>query len=763
MNESNRLPIENKFKTYSWFILGGLLFVSLFLGFHLKNTKMDMDFEKLFSKGDLETEYYKEFRAKFKSENDYLLFIIERKTGIFDSNFLANVNAFSKDIESIKNIKSVTSITNQNEFRILHGGTRFHVAYIDFKDFDPQRDSTRIYQKEELVGSLVSKDAKSLCVFIKHSDYLSKSDAKILIRELKRISHKHSFESTTIFGRSYAQNYIMEKMSFEMILFLILSAILIILFLFIAFKSVWGILIPQIVVFGSMIWLLGGMGLFNQPISILLTVMPSIMFVVSMSDVIHLVSRYLDALREEESNYLAIMTSIKEVGLATLLTSITTAIGFFSLYLIPIEPFQKFGIIMGCGVLIAFVLTFSLLPILFYWFPCPKRVKLKYSTSLWTKKLTVWFEIVVRNPKQILLIAFGVCLLSVLGIAMMSSNNYMMDDLPPNDPLKKDLKFISDQYGGSRPFTMTVDISETAKEIWDLEVLREIDTIQTYLEKNHGVHVRSSLITALKVMNRGANSGNPQFYQIPASQKKMNSFKKILKIVNHGLLISEFMDSAERTLQINGFLDDVGNNEISARNIALNSFIEDQNTTGIKYTLTGTSHLVDKNLRSLVHNMLLGLIISILIIAFILGCVFMSIKIALISLVPNLMPLIILAGIMGFMGIEIKMSTGIVFSIAFGIVVDDTIHFLGKFKHELNKGKLTLEALRSAYLTTGKAMVLTTLILCSGFCLMIFSSFMGTFYLGFLLTTVLLMALISDLTVLPILLLLFYKSDKRRP
>lgn len=720
-----------------------------------------MDFEKLFPNEDPETEYYKEFRATFNSENDYLLFIIERKQGIFDAEFLTKVDSFSKDIESIKNINAVTSVTSQKELRIYSSGARIQMPYFDAKNFDAGRDSTRIYQKEELVGSLVSEDAKSLCVFIKHSDFLSMPDAKILIDDLNSVSDKYQFQSTTTFGRSYAQNYVMKKMSSEMILFLILSAILIIVFLFITFRSIWGILIPQIVVFGSMIWLLGGMGLFNQPINILLTVMPSIMFVVSMSDVIHLVSRYLDALREEDSNYAAIMTAIKEVGLATMLTSLTTAIGFFSLYFIPIEPFQKFGVIMGCGVLIAFVLTFTILPILFYWFPGPKKLELKTSVSIWSKKLTTWFEVVIRNPKRILLSTLGMVLISGLGISMLNSNNYMMDDLPPKDPLKQDLKFISSQYGGTRPFTITVELTDTSKDIWDLNTLTKIDTIHSYLEEKHGVRVRSSLITALKVMNRGAHLGDAKFYELPTSQKRLNSFKKALKIANEGELIHVFMDSTERTLQINGFLDDVGNDEISTRNSALNNFIEDQNTTGIKYRLTGTAHLVDKNLRSLVHNMILGLTISIFIIALILGFVFRSIKIALISLVPNLLPLVVLAGIMGFMGIEIKMSTGIVFSIAFGIVVDDTIHFLGKFKHELNKGKQTIDALRTAYVTTGKAMILTTLILCAGFCLMIFSCFMGTFYLGFLLTLVLLLALISDLTVLPILLLLFYKSENK--
>ncbi|MFT6501008.1 MAG: putative RND superfamily exporter protein [Crocinitomicaceae bacterium] len=749
---------ESKFRKYRWLVMGLLAVVTVFLGIQLKNTKLDSSVEKMFPKNDAETKYFHEFRAKFNSENDYLLLIIERKAGIFDSTFLSGVGAYSQKLSKLKNVSNVTSITNQKELLLYSGGIKKQIPYIDLKAFDPKRDSTRIYSKEELVKNLVSKDGKSLCLFIKHDDYLSNEDAEILITSIKNTSKKYKFDNLVVFGRSYAQNYVMGLMSFQMALFLILSAILIIVCLFLAFRSIWGILIPQLVVFLGMFWLLGGMGLFNSPINILLTVMPSIMFVVSMSDVIHLVSRYLDALRTEDTNFDAIMLAIKEVGLATLLTSLTTAIGFMSLYFIPIEPLQKFGIIMGIGVLIAFVLTFTILPILFYTFPGPKRVQGKKGPSKWDRRLKRLFILVVRNPKRILIAAIGVLLLSGLGITMVVSNNYMMDDLPEDDPLIQDVGYISDHYGGTRPFTMTVELTDTSKSIWNLEVLQEIDTVQTYLETRYDVQVRSSLITALKVMNRGKHSGDANYYALPESQKRLNSFKKALKISNEGKMIRMFMDSTQTTLQINGFLDDVGNIKITKRNKELEKFLTTRDFKGVEYHLTGTSHLVDKNMRSLVQNMLMGLGISILVIALLLGLIFKSFRVVLISLVPNLLPLIVLTGLMGFLGINIKLSTAIIFSIAFGIVVDDTIHLLGKFRHELSKGKSVIYALQRAYITTGKAMILTTLILCAGFFLMVFSCFMGTFYLGFLLTVVLVVALIADLTVLPVLLLLFYKK-----
>jgi len=179
------------------------------------------------------------------------------------------------------------------------------------------------------------------------------------------------------------------------------------------------------------------------------------------------------------------------------------------------------------------------------------------------------------------------------------------------------------------------------------------------------------------------------------------------------------------------------------------------------YTITGTAHLFDKNLGYLSISLVKGLAISILIVALLIGLIYRSWRILIISIIPNVFPLLVIAGLMGYFGIELKTSTAIIFTIAFGIAVDDTIHFLGKFKYELMQGKSHLYALKRSYMTTGKAMILTTLILCAGFLLLICSSFLGTYYMGVMLCITLFVALIADLTLLPVLLLLFYKPTRR--
>lgn len=753
---------ENTFRKFIWIASAVVLLLTLFFGYQIKNTKFDYNFEKFYPLDDVDTEFFMNFREKFKSDNDFLLIAIERKDGVFDASFLTEIAAFTNEVEKVKTVQYVLSLTNQEEHFIYQGGSKSNKPYIDFNDFNAERDSIRIFKNEELVNALISQDAKAVGIYLRHEDYLSKKKSDALINGIKEIGEKYDFDNLIITGRTVGQKYYIDKMSIEMLIFFSLSAILINIFLFIAFRSVWGLIIPQIVIFLGMIWLIGGMAAIGEPINIILTVLPTIMFVVSMSDVIHLVSRYLDALRSENSTFEAIMTAVREVGLATLLTSITTAIGFFSLYFVKVQPIQVFGLVMGIGVLLAFVITFLLLPVLFYIFPGPKYVREKKKNHFWKKYLSRWFIYTFRNKAKILIISGIIVLIAIVGFFKINANNFLMDDLSEKEELKQDFNFIDAHFGGVRPFSLAITVKDTTKSVLDYQILKEIDTIQTFLEDSIGVEVRGSLITIMRVLNRGSHSGIADYFKIP-SKSKMKSIRRGLRMVNEGKFIYSLIDSSQLVMQINGTLPDAGNDVSTEKMERFNRFVENRPMSAfIDYRITGTAYLIDKNMRYLSISMVKGLVLSVLIVAFIIGLIYRSISILIISLVPNVLPLVIMGGIMGYFGIELKTSTAIIFTIGFGIAVDDTIHFLGKFKYELMKGHSKMYALKRSYLTTGKAMILTTLILCAGFVLLIMSSFMGTFYLGLLLSITLFVALIADLTLLPVLLLLFYKSRKSK-
>lgn len=752
---------ESTFKKYYWLVLVIFIGITGYLGYRVMDVRFDYDFEKFFPSNDPDTEFFNEFRNTFSSENDFLLIAIENKKGVFQKEFLLNVKKVTDELVDVKEVEHVISITNQKEAFIFGSGFVDEKPYIDFEDFDPTRDSLRIFDKHELVNTVISEKGGSICIFLKHTDLLSKVKSDQLIDDVEKVLDKVEFDKVRIGGRALQQKYYIDKMMVELIFFIGMSSVLIIVFLGIAFRSLWGVLIPQVIIVSSMLWVLGGMAVTDTPMSIILTVLPTIMFVVAMSDVIHLVSRYLDALRSSDNTFNAISIAVKEVGLATLLTSITTSIGFFSLYFVNIEPIQVFGIVMGCGVLLAFVLTFAILPIMFYLFSGPKYVREQKKDHFWGKFLRSTFLYLIRRPKRVIAITVAVMLTSVFGAYFLRSNNYILDDLKSSEELKQNFNFIDANYGGVRPFELVVTMKDTSESMWTLDNLERLERVENYLEKTYGVTVKTSLVTAVKVANRSSHAGKSEFYELPSSKSKLRSYRRNLRIVQEGEFLKQLLDSTELVTRISGNLPDLGNIVISEKNKKFNEFLRKEKLNEkMEFNLTGTPHLIDKHLSYLSVSLIKGLGVSVLIVALIIGLIYRSFRIILISIVVNVIPLIFIAGLMGFLGIELKTSTSIIFTIAFGIAVDDTIHFLGKFKHELMKGRSKIYALKRSFLTTGKAMILTTLILCSGFLLLIFSSFLGTFYLGLLLCITLFVALIADLTILPILLLLFYKSKK---
>ncbi len=755
---------ESKFKRIAW---GGLILFVLITGvlsFYITQLRFDYDFEKFFPLDDDETSYFLEHRKKFRSDNDFLLIAIENKgRSVFEKSFLKEVDSYVKELEKASpHIEKVMSITNIEEVFIFPGNMSSKRPYIDWIDLDLARDSLRLFKSKELVDVLIARDGKSLSLFLKHSDYLSKIKSDELLDVVEKTAKKYDFEHVRIAGRVIGQKYYISVMMQELILFVGLSAFLIVLFLYIAFRSGWGILLPQLVIFSSVVWLLGFMGVFNEPINIILTTIPTIMFVVGMSDVIHLVSRYLDALRTGISKFDAMNTAIKEVGFATLLTSVTTAVGFFTLVFVRVEPIQKFGFVMGIGVLIAFLLTFLLLPFLFYLAPSPKYIYKKKDQHFWYGHLRKWFIWVMRNRKKTIVFYAGLLLVFLVGISMVKTNNFLMDDLRSSEPLKQDFNYLDDHYGGVRPFELAVELKDTTDSFWDIEILEELESVEDFLEEDYGVTLKSTLVQTAKVMNRSFQAGNPDHFTLPESPSRLKSIRRMVRIANGGELYNSLVDSMGIITRINGTIPDWGNEKVTAKNKELLQFLATKKDLRMNYRITGTAHLIDKNMRYLSKSLVQGLTFSILIVALIMGLIYRSISMMLISLVPNIFPLMAIAGIMGYAGIELKISTAIIFTIAFGIAVDDTIHLLGKFKFELMKGRSVMYAMKRAYLTTGKAMILTSLILCSGFLLLVFSSFMGSVYLGILLCITLLFALVADLTLLPILMVLFYRPAKNK-
>lgn len=756
------MKTPQKYRTLSIIALAAVILISGVCVYFITKVNFDYDFEKFFPENDPETSFFNEHRKRFETDNDFVLIGIRNEAGVFQEDFLKDVAAISDSLRATDNILEVWGPADLSELiRDPVFGTTFKKQHLRWDQPEMYAiDSAKVYQTPELIGNYFSVDGKSVAIFGKTLQMLPKADCDTLADDLKRIVSNFDFEEVHVTGRSVGQSYYVDVMQKEMGIFIITSFVLVLAFLIIAFRSAWGVVVPVFVVILSVVWILGMMTAFGKDIDIMLTVLPTIMFVVGMSDVVHILSKYLEELRNGTPKIDAIKLTFKEVGLATLLTSITTAIGFLTLLTTSVIPMRDFGVYTAIGVFLAYILAFSLLPSLMVLTKEPRIATKKKTNGLfWNRQLRKSFIWVLRHKALVIVVFIGVSGLSILGISNVIVNNYLLDDLNEKHQLKQDFMYFDQEFSGVRPFELSLTLKDTNKSVFDQDVLLVTDSIEAFIYDTYGIQYIFSPVAVMKTLNRSINEGSVKAYEIPLDERKFKRLRKSMKMIRKAELVRMAATDDQIIQRLSGKVGDIGSYEMRQKDAVLDSFMAANNYSDVfDYQLTGTARLIDINNKYLASNMLQGLIIAFLIIALIMGLLYKSLRIILISLIPNVMPLLVVGGVMGFTGIDLKVSTSIVFTIIFGIAVDDTIHFMSKLRLELAKGRSVIYAIKRTYLSTGKAIVVTTLILCGGFLTLIMSDFQGTFYIGFLISIALFLAVIADLTLLPVLLVIFYKK-----
>lgn len=351
----------------------------------------------------------------------------------------------------------------------------------------------------------------------------------------------------------------------------------------------------------------------------------------------------------------------------------------------------------------------------------------------------------------------AVLLLSALGISTINVDNKMLEDLRDTHLLKQEFNFMEREFSGCRPFEMAIKL-ESDTQAFSNSFLTDLDSIDAFLRKEYGVGSLISLSEIVKTSNKALNAGQQEFYTVPADAYELGKIEKFLRRKDLNKITSLYYNSEEKLIRVSGKVADAGRKHYDSLNVRLNEFVAKNTHTKFTHHVTGTAHLIDLNNKSLVENMVWDLLLSVSVIGLVMGLVYRSWKMIILTIVPNLIPLVIVGGVMGFCGIPIKVSTSIIFNIAFGIAVDDTIHFLARVRSLLGEGMNVLYAVKRTFLTTGKAMIVTTLILSGGFLTLILSDFLGTFYIGFLISLTLFIAIICEMMLTPLLVMFFYKK-----
>ncbi len=751
----NQKEEVSKYRRISRFVLIGLLLVLSFLGYRATQLEFDYDFEKFFPEADENLSFYQNYRETFENDNDFTIVSITNEQGIYQADFLKEVQLFTEELRKLPHLREVISPLEMTYFKpsgIGIGLSETPYFHVDNPDLYAT-DSLTLVKSKEPVKEMISFEGKSLIIIVKNIQFISKEKSDELASEMNELAVDQTFDATYLMGKIIGQKAYIDIMKVEFLTFAGISIAILIIFLIVAYRSWWGVIIPLATVLLSVIGSLGFMQLSGTPLNMMTTLLPVIMLVVGMSDVVHLVSKYLEEIRYRRTKLTALKNMLKKVGVATLLTSVTTALGFITLIGVRMQPIRDFGVFTAIGVLLAFIISIAFIPAIFMLLKKPVIVNAKRVQNQWERGLGKLFLWLCRNRKKVLLTYFFITLISIYGATKIQFDYFLMQDLSEEQPLMKEMRFFQKNFGGIRPFELAV-IPKGERKLTDYEVMREMEKLENYLDTVYQVNQLVSPTFPYKLMNQAFRNGKSEYFKIPESEKRYEFLQKQMQSFGEREEWSELMNDERNLGRIFGRLVDPGSREMLIRNDSLEAFYQRSiNSDIIEYKLTGTPVIIDESGRSVSLNVILGLLLAFGLIALFMGLLFRSIKMAFISIIPNVFPILLTAAYIGFAGIDLNMSSAIVFTIAFGIAVDDTIHFLSRYRQEMKLGRSRLFGLRRTFISTGKAIIITTIILLGGFGSLLFSDFLSTFYIGLFVSMTLIFAVVTDLTLLPLLLL----------
>lgn len=524
---------------------------------------------------------------------------------------------------------------------------------------------------------------------------------------------------------------------------------------FFFFRSFRATFISMITVIIGVMWSFGVLGLLHYEITVLTALIPPLIIVIGIPNCIFLINKYQQEIKLHGNQAKSLQRVIAKVGNATLMTNITTASGFATFMLTNSKLLKEFGTVASINIIAIFLLSLFIIPIVYSYMAVPKYKHLKHLNKRWIGKFVDWMERMVKGHRIAIYVATITLLCaSIVGMYNIKLSGSLIEDMPKKAGFYQDIKFFESEYEGIMPLEILID-TKRKKGVMKLATLKRMDELQEYIEEFPEFSKSTSVVELVKYSKQAYYNDNPEYYQLPNSQERTFILSYAQKSADKTDLLSSYVDSTGQFARITTFMKDTPTERFDRIEEDLRAeiekiFPEDRYDVSI----TGKAFIFEKGTKYLVNNLILSLSLAILLIALFMAWMFRNVKMILVSLIPNLLPLLITAGLMGFLGVPIKPSTILVFSIAFGISVDDTIHFLAKYRQELmaNNWKIK-KSVYAALRETGVSMFYTSIVLFFGFSVFTISSFGGTVALGALVSATLLFAMLANLLLLPSLLL----------
>lgn len=762
------------------FLLIFIAAVTVFMGWKGTQVKMSYEFGGLLPKHDSTYIEYRKFIDNFSQDGnvviigveDVKLYELESFQKWYDlannlKSIKVDVPVSSEEVESVAAVDSVFSLAHSYELKKDTVLRRFY--------FDPLIMGRP--QSQSQVDSVVAKmkrlpfykdllykvdDPATIMMVFLNAELFNSENRGNSVQDID--ATVAAFEADTgiktyLSGLPYIRTEMTDKVKAELRLFILLAAAVTALLLLLFFRNFRVMLVCMTVVGVGVVWSLGFIALFDYPITLLMGLIPPLMIVIGVPNCIYLVNKYHAEYKKHGNKAKALKRVVMKVGNATLLTNATTAMGFATFIFVESGILKQFGVIASICIMAVFVISILSIPSVFSFLAPPKQKHVRHLDRKWVFNAVNGLVNVVSNHRTIVYIITGVILVGgVYGISLMETTGNVVDDLPQEDKVIVDLQWFESKYNGVMPFEVVVNTNKPGAATRRSN-LKKIDKLQMILSEYPQFSRSLSIVDASKFAKQAFYNGNPDRYTMINRNEESFIGPYLQGDYNTEGAETSFIDSTRQRTRISAQVADIGTKEMDALLDELRPRI-DSIFPAEKYdvTLTGTSIVYLEGTNYMVKNLLVSLLLAIGVIAVVMLVLFRSGRMALIALLPNVIPLIFTGAVMGFSGIPIKPSTILVFSIAFGISVDDTIHFLAKYRQELKlKAWNIKDSVLLAVKETGVSMMYTSIVLFFGFGMFSNSEFEGTRALGILVSMTLLVAMFANLLLLPSLLLSFEK------
>ena len=746
-----------------------ILSYTLFMGYMSQFVKFNYDFSQTVPDTDEDMMYYNDFKKTFGEDGNVFA------VGLKDSSIF-NIEKFTlyKDyIKSLESIEGVNGVLGLPTLQILEKNKEnknftFKELFSPFPTSQKHLDSIlSIAKNQKFYDNKITNQDNALTLLITiNKKVLNSKKRDDLMKSL--IIKSSLFESESNIklhyaGLPYSRYMMAESVKQELSMLLLVSLIVTSIILFIFFRSYDTVIVPIIIIGIVVIWVFGTLSLLGYKITLLTGLLPPLIVVIGIPNCVYMLNYYHFSIEKIKDKKEALLNVIRTIGLITFITNLTTAVGFLVLATTDIKILTEFGIVAGINVIATFFVSIFLLPSIYLVLPAPKSEQTSYLNYSFIKYLINSFINISFNYRRPVFILSSIIVsVSIYGLTKIKSVSYLIDDVPSESPLMKDLKFFEKNFSGVMPLEIVVD-SKMKKGVQNLNLLKKVNELENFLMDKDYVSSPISLVSFIKASRQAYYNNNSAYYSLPNNRDK----NFILRYISDGYqnnasnenISKSFVDSLGQKLRISLNVADLGSFKLDS--IVNNVFRPEINkvfkNSKAEVRLTGTTLTFIKGINFLIENLLQSMLLAFFIISVIMSLLFKNFKMVIISLIPNLIPLIFAGGIMGFFGIPLKPSSALVFSIVFGISVDYSIHFLAKFKNELINNSIQI-SITNTIKQTGKSMIFTSFILFFGFIIFAFSNFGGTIVLGVLTSIILFVAMITNLTLLPSIILRFYKN-----